>query len=413
MKLLACFTLCSACLIWTAFPQDAGEVATSADAFVDSFGVNVHLHFTDTPYANFGAVKSALQKLGVHHVRDGLIDTSWTPYYDRHNELGRIGIKGTFITAPKNDDGLLVSYPNRMHDSFEAYEAPNEYDISGDPHWAATLSAFMQRLHNVVKSHPETTPFPIIGPSFTQAGSFQNAVALGSFFDYANLHNYFGGRNPGTPGWGNNGYGSIAWNLDLTTHAWPGKPVFTTETGYTNDAANPQGIPEDVSAKYLPRAFLEQWLHGIRRTYSYELVDLGSNHNDGSHGLLHSDFTPKLGYTAIQNLIHLLSDPGPTFTGEKLNFTLSGNLTSIHHLLLEKRDGSFYLTLWVEEPSFDVNGKVATPVSHRRISVQTTQPWKMRVHEIGADDTKTSAIENVRAHQFEIGDQVTILEMSR
>jgi len=53
--------------------QNAG----SADKFVDSVGINVHLNYLDTPYANFPQVLQALQLLGVRHVRDGLIDTTW------------------------------------------------------------------------------------------------------------------------------------------------------------------------------------------------------------------------------------------------------------------------------------------------------------------------------------------------
>jgi hypothetical protein len=38
-----------------------GETAHSADPFVDSVGVSVHIHFGDTSYADFPAVKEAPQ----------------------------------------------------------------------------------------------------------------------------------------------------------------------------------------------------------------------------------------------------------------------------------------------------------------------------------------------------------------
>ena len=90
------------------------------------------------------------------------------------------------------------------------------------------------------------------------------------------MHNYFGGHNPGTPGWGDGGYGSIAYNINNSQTAWPAKPIWTTETGYITDKDNPQGIPELVEGKYAPRMILEQALHGVGRTYIYELIDEGS-----------------------------------------------------------------------------------------------------------------------------------------
>src|SRR5439155_12369958 len=104
--------------------------------------------------------------------RDGLIDTSWRGYYDRHNELGRLGIRSIFTTSPDQNDQLLLDYPQRMKDSFEAYEAPNEYDQSRNQDWATTLSRFLTRLNATVKGDPRTSRFPIIAPSLTRQDSF-------------------------------------------------------------------------------------------------------------------------------------------------------------------------------------------------------------------------------------------------
>src|ERR1700720_4607740 len=149
-----------------ALPVSA-EKAASADAFVDSVGVNVHLHYLDTSYANFPRTRQSLQDLGIRHLRDGLLDTTWQDYYNRHNELGRLGIKSIYSASPVESDQLLLDYPQRMKDSFEGYEAPNEYDRSQDPNWADTLSKFIARLNATVKASPGTKSFPVIGPSLT------------------------------------------------------------------------------------------------------------------------------------------------------------------------------------------------------------------------------------------------------
>ena len=410
MKTISYLGIFIVCFVVTQPPAGTVETAKSADAFVDSVGVNVHLHDSDTLYAQFDSVETALTNLGVRHIRDGLIDTTWTPYYDRLNELGSLGIKSTLITNPAESNDLLTGYPQRVSDSFEAYEGPNEYDASGDPNWAATLNSFMARLYGAVKSNPNTARFPVFGPSLTQPGSYPQVAASAPFFDDANLHNYFGGRNPGTPGWGNNGYGSIGWNLALVQSAWPCKPIVTTETGYLNDLSNPQGIPEQISGRYLPRVLFEQWNHGIEKTFIYQLLEEGSQFPDNSFGLVHSDFTPKPGYTAIENLLHLLSDPGPAVALGSLDYSLSGNLGNIHHTLLEKRNGVFYLAVWVEAPAYDVNAKKILPVATQTVTLQFKQTETVKSYVLDDEGGMTaSTLGSGQTQTISVNDRVTVL----
>jgi hypothetical protein len=392
------------------------ETAKSADEFVDSAGVNVHLHYTDTPYADFPSLERALKELGVRHIRDGMVDTKWQLFYERLNELGRQGIKATLITSPKLADNTLASYPNRVKESLEAYEAPNEYDQSGDPNWAQTLNDYVVKLHQIVKQNPQTAAFPIIGPSLTKTESFAKVADCGPYIDYGNLHNYFAGRNPGTKGWGSNGYGSLEWDLALASKTWPGKSVVTTETGYRNDEDNPQGVPEDISGKYLPRLLLEQFAHGIQKTYLYELVDLGAKKplEDRAFGLLNGDYSPKPAFNALKSLFQLLSDPGPKFAPRVLKFALSGELTNVHHLLLEKRDGKFFLAIWVEEPGYDVSKKMKLAIEPRQLSVRFAEPAKVRVHNFDANyELQSTALKTGQAQNIEVNDQVTVLEIQR
>jgi hypothetical protein len=416
MRAIAGAVLSGLCLVAASYPVSEGENAVGADAFVDSVGVNVHLHYTDTSYGNFAAVEQAVKDLKVRHIRDGLTDTAWTPYYERLNELGRAGVKAILIASPKENGALTAAYPARVADSFEGYEAPNEYDQSGDKDWAATINGFMARLYEAVRADPTTAKFPIVGPSLTQSGSFAKVAGTARFFDFASLHNYWGGRNPGTHGWGANGYGSYEWNLNLARSAWGGKPIFTTETGYFNDVSKANGVPEDVAGKYLPRLLFLQWMHGIRRTYVYELVDLGKTHpsGDGTYGLLHADFTPKPGYTSVQSVMRLLADPGPAFSGGNLDFSLSGDLKDVDHLLLEKRNGTFFLAIWIEELGYDVDRRVEVPVAGRRIVVKTKERLKVKLHRVREDGGMASSELGVgEKHTVEIGDRVVILEIAR
>ena len=216
MRALAGAVLSGVCLVAASYAASEAEKAVGADAFVDSVGVNVRLHYTDTSYGNFAAVEKAIKDPKVRHIRDGLTDTSWLAYYDRLNALGRAGVKVILIASPNQNGALLTAYPARVADSFEGYEAPNEYDQIGGKDWAGTINGFMARLYQAVRGDPRTAKFPIVGPSLTQGESFSKVADTARFFDFANLHNYWGGRNPGTHGWGANGYGSYEWNLNLT-----------------------------------------------------------------------------------------------------------------------------------------------------------------------------------------------------
>ena len=389
------------------------EKAASADAFVDSVGINIHLHHFNTAYSDFPQVETALKALHVRHVRDGLVDTTWKDYYNRHNELGRNGIKGLFITSANQTDDLLLQYPARMKDSFEGYEAPNEYDQSGDANWVSTLGNFLARLSRTVNGDARVSQFPVIGPSLTRPDSFAK-LRGNCTFDYSNLHDYFSGRNPGTGGWGSNGYGSIVWNLTGVNTTCAGKPVITTETGYQTIASMSHSVPEAVSAKYVPRVFLEQWLRNIRRTYLYELIDLpkGNTSADNGFGLLRPDFSRKPAFSALSNVMTLLADPGPAFSPASLSFQLSGDVSNVHHLLLQKRSGSFFLALWVEEPCYDVDGKKPIAVRPRQVTVQTPSATGAMLHVLdSAGAMTTQTLDSSPSHTFEVTDSVSILEL--
>jgi len=190
------------------------EVATPAfaDRFADSIGVNVHLHYAGTLYTDFELVRARFAELGVRHLRDGLYDigTTWQVYYDRHNALGAMGVKGVFaVAAPSVPEETLRTYPSRLTSSFEAYEGINEYDLSGVATWPSLLRQSMVQLH-ALRQQPSLSKFPLYGPALSMSPAAFDALGnVSAYYDVANLHYYMAGRHPGTYGWGDGGYGSI------------------------------------------------------------------------------------------------------------------------------------------------------------------------------------------------------------
>ena len=379
----------------------APEAARSADSFVDSVGVNIHLHNTDTTYGHFDdIVKPRLVALGVRHVRDGAIDTTFQTFYDRLNALGRLGIKGLFIIGPRDahaigdrDRAFIREFARRVPASIEAYEGPNEYDIEGnhkgDPHWVQTLQQFQAVLYRTVKDTPALKSVSVVGPSLGASHDYGHPPVpdQGASVDYGNAHPYPFGGNPFSD---RAGYDTLDWyfghgnfpadNLDQFPAAFDnarpmfvGKPLIFTETGYFTGTAK-GAASEAAFAKYVPRLVCETFRKGVARTYLYEFLDDHANpaDNESNFGLVRTDGTPKAAYTNLKNLLSLLAERGvsPAFRPRSLDYTLTVRPVDaytrteyVHHLLLQKSDGSFYLLLWHE-----ISDEDAAVNPHRQIT---------------------------------------------
>lgn len=354
------------------------ELAASAAAFVDSAGVVTHLSYTDTPYyTQFPGVLSALQALGIHHIRDGYYPwPSSSPIVQAHNQLAAAGIKCDYVipyntaTTPQS----IESFAPEVGD-MESLELPNECDLAGNC-GGATGAAGLQNMLSIlptVRAAATDLNLPLLGPSLTQQSSFAAVGNLSSELSLNNLHIYFWGLNPGNTGWGigadaeGNAYGSFAWWLDQAAIDAPGLPSVITETGYMAypSTTTPSTVPESVEASYIPRTLLLAYTWGFKKTYFYELLDEVSS---PGYGLLHSDLTPKPAFTALQNLLALLNDAGgESFIPGSLQYSISGGVPQLNHLLIQKHDGSFWLVLWLEESSW--NPTTATPIAVTPVNI--------------------------------------------
>jgi hypothetical protein len=306
--------------------SNAVENPKAADAFVESIGVDVHLFYKGTAYADdFPAFASLLIASGIRHIRDGVIDTDWQPYYDHLNSLGAAGVHADLITSVNQSVGLISSYPAHLHSSIESFEGPNEYDRSGDPNWASTLASFQQNLYSALSSR-----YPIIGPSLTSEASWAAVGDLSGSLDYGNMHDYLEGHNPGASGWGAvdafGTFASIGWNMAVAAQVSKSKAIEATETGYGD--VGRFAVPPAVKAKYTVRSLLEHFNRGVRRVYLYEFLDEG-NDGFGAFGLVTSTLSPKPAYVAVKTLIGHLADKGPDFVPVPLTYGRKSRATCI------------------------------------------------------------------------------------
>lgn len=362
----------------TQAPPLVAQAARPADAFVDAIGVNVHLHYDTTAYVTaYPQVRSMLVGSGIRHIRDGLIDTTFQTYYDHLTDLATAGIHSDLITAVGQSAALITGYPARVPQSIESIEGPNEYDLSNDANYAANLAAFQKTLYTTVKGSTATAGFSVIAPSLTSEAAFGAVGDLSKYADFGNIRDYFSGFNPGTNGYGAadsfGTFGSLNFGIAIARQESGAKPIVATEAGYQDGTGYPDDVPPAVKARYTQRTLLEGWNAGLARMYLYELLDEGADGSSNSFGLLDKSANPKPAYTALKNLIGALADPGASFVPAPLQVGISADY-SVHHTLLEKRDGTYVLAVWVEAPSWNPNAKSAIAVSPQSFAIALSAP---------------------------------------
>jgi hypothetical protein len=294
--------------------------------------------------------------------------------------------------------------------SYEGYDGPNEYDLSGQQDWAGAVRDTMRRVR-AAQQRAAFRPFMVYGPSVTTTAAYAALGDLSLWFDRATMHNYLAGRNPGVAGWGDAGYGSIAWNLAQARKTGGTKSIVTTETGYRTGPPGVDWIPEYVASIYLPRLLLEQFRMGIERTYIYELCDQGGD----TYGLLTSEGLPKPAFAAVRNLLQLLSDPGPTITPRPLRYALTSG-PDVRHMSFSKRNGTSYVAMWIERPVFDVATRRELPPAHQAATLRLEGPERATTQYAWQRDGEVdvrSASSTANAITVDLSDTLLILELKR
>ena len=402
--------------------QAVEEKARSADGFVNSIGVNTHLYYDGSVYYQkySSVIKPKLSQLGVRHIRDGCV-RNLNGYLDRLKELQTLGIRSTLVCDPRNiTPQAAVSLIKELGtDVVETVQGPNEYDLSGDGNWVNQVRSYQQQLYQAVKGDSVTQNVKVYGPSLSGGGSSAAVGDLSAYMDYGTMNNYFSGRNPGTAGWGSNDYGSLNWNIQTAKKASVSKSIVSTETGYhnvVNTSDGHSGVPEDIAGRYTLRLFLENYNYGIPRTFAYELINVyySSTSLYDNFGLLRNDGSEKPAFVALKNLIGILKDSGANFTPQSLDYFLGGNTANIHHTLLQKQDGRFYLILWQEVSGFNVNSRQTIKVSSQKVDVTlNTQIAKATIYTPTDSPNWTYQQSYPKQLSVDVSDRPVVIELSK
>jgi hypothetical protein len=337
-----------------------------------------------------------LVALRVRYIRDGL--TAGDPVqHARLNDLAASGIRANLLMGdPKNRygngtlDQLLSALKTKVRSVVVSVEGPNEWDTTAGSYpcdasrpelgcWTTDLRAYQQELYAKVKSDPALAGLAVVGPAFA-LGDRRAVGDLSPWLDYGNMHPYPGNRNP-------------EWSLDpsagnqfgIAEINSAGASVFATETGYHNALQSSVGhdpVSERAAGIYAPRLLLDYFGRAgargqsVRRTFFYELIDQGTSATDyqASFGLLRNDLSEKPAYRAVKNLLGLLGDSGPQFDPGSLDYSLDGAPSDVRRLLLQKRDGSFWLALWRDADVWNENGGGDLHPGDEQVTLRLAQP---------------------------------------
>ena len=397
--------------------QALAETAKMSDSFVDTISVQTHLESPGNYATQAAGIINAFKTSGIRHIRDGFYFQSGSNRgMDIINQVFAatgVRIKFTFTQgascsiSPSGagavpSDYLQWGWTASMIDAFEGMNEMNGY--CGGTWWPNTRNG-AHYLYDQVHAIPAYAKLPIVGPSFNvfafspygYTGTHNASANVGditAWVTLGNVHDYCVSAKPSC---------NFSWQPSAMApmYGYGSLPAVTTETGYTNASPN-----EAQSGKYYSRLFFEYYNHGIVRTNAYELLDdTNSSGQEAQFGLLHADLSPKPAFTAITNIISILKDPGAAFTPGNFNYTLSNVPATLHHTLLQKRNGTFFLALWLENNFWDT----FSPAS---VTVNFTGAQHVNQYDPLTSGAPKAAWNNVSAMVLAVSDQATILEIS-
>lgn len=409
----------------------ASVEAKSAYDFVNSIGVNTHFGFYDSNYwLKWDEIAfPRLKELGVKHIRDGY-GYRVPVGEERFIEAGKAGIK-LLLSATTDTPAQLTLKLDALLPYLSGVEAVNEVDYTADPInkdpavWVPFAKQKQGELFNLLKNTPKYSHLPVVAVSLADLnGNATNLGDISGMIDYGNIHSYASGRHPANH-WG---YG-MSWETisQKAKTVFGSKTLMATEAGYHNYVAPNQshiGVPESVSAIYIPHLFFEYFNKGIARTYIYEFLDQhkASDWPDAPElewnlGLIRKDGTAKPAFTALKNVIALLSDNNETYKAQPLAFEIRAESSIVNsdlrHTLLQKSDGSWWLAVYRKTEIFDPTFLIEKPIQAAPVTLRLGSKAKnINLYVPNKSDAKQETFQNSSSISFNLAAELVLLEIS-
>ena len=375
-------------------PPSATVQVASADAFRDSIGVNTHLQYGETAYADPERVDRALAYLGIVHLRDSALRRGPSGF-EHYVNLGRRGYRfDLFFDADlKTQLQRVAALEADAPGSLASIEGPNE--VNNDPisyggyEGVQGAQAYQAALYSVVKGTPKLHSLTVL--------NYTNYPASSGHADAVNVHTYAKLGASAEP--------RLSQDDDAIAAAMPaGLPFYITETGYMTPppAASPDAVSLNEQAQLSVVALLDGFQRGAKRIYLYELLDERADrtaHVDPEHhyGLFDVEGRPKPAAIAMRALLKLVSGPGSASRSLISDVVVSGS--GVRHLVLTTRDAEL-LFLWRESSPGDRPGKA---------EIRLEQPCV--VHQLSLSDAQQSTAVKEQQWSVELGRGPTVFSL--
>ena len=359
--------------------------------FLNSIGVCTHI---GQGVDNASQSATAMAYAGIRNLRDdgrsGHIQ-DWITVYNQS------GVRTALLTDQNITSTISMAKQLRAAGALLAVEGPNEPNT-----WRVTyegqtssdttslpIAKFQRDLYAAVKAETSLNGIPVFHSSEAGGSEPDNCglqfltipVGAGTlmpdgtvYADYANTHNYVCGTQ------GSGIVDNQAWNAADPVlngpwdglyveygHTWWGSgyngytnqqlltlPRVTTETGWTTSGSG-KNLSEDQQGRLFLNLYCAQFKRNWKYTFIYMLRD---DPNQGYWGLFHMDYTPKLSGTYLHNLTAILADTGGTAGPGQLNYSIPAQPTTVHDLLMQKKNGALELAVWNEKASGSNNVSV-------------------------------------------------------
>ncbi len=400
------------------------NTAIPASRFLDSIGINATFPDRGQPLPK---TIEMIKFGGFRWVRGGIEGltergpTTLQTYLDLHRATG-VRFSWGLVSGGTDVERLLATArPIEAAGALLAFEGNNEPNNWGvtykgeqgggrAPSWLA-VAKLQRDLYRAVKADPVLKKYPVW--SISEGGAERDNVGLQfltipagagtllpegtRFADFANVHNYI--YHPNSSGLADN----KSWNAADPTSAckvdglygnygvtWGGHfrgyseselltlPRVTTETGCTIDGP----VTEEIQALNLLSLYLDQFKRGWSHTAVYLLRDRTDEGGNQSFGFFRADYTPRKAAVYLHNLTTILADRGTLARPGRLSYVIPERPPTVHEMLLQKSDGTFYLVIWGErlKGTDDVDIRLGEAYPSFTIHDPTIGPEPIRTH---------------------------------
>lgn len=309
----------------------------SASAFSDGVGVNTHLEYLKSSYADLPRVTGALRVLGVRRVRDAAFRAG-AASLPRFEDVALVGVRFDLFFSRDLTSQLYIarSLERRVPGAIVQVEGPNEINnegfgqaSAGDVQAAQSYQETLyQRVHaGAIEGLPPVLNFTDWPPSSGRA-------------DFANFHSY---------PWPSSLFASrLARDRDLGKAVLPrGAPVVCSETGFNTLGDRSVSLEQQANLTLL--LLLENFRAGVAQTYLYELLDEGSDgaraaaNGENHFGLFYSNGQPKPAAIRLGHLMGLLAERGAS---ARPTTKLKIEVVGARYLILHRADGVAVVLIW-------------------------------------------------------------------